>query len=165
MKRILIILIFTFIAADAGAQGIERMRRHLAQPDPANRARIEIAEQPDAAASIAKADHVAKHDKVTGYRVNLFLDNSQTAGENARAVAAQFQARFPHIPVQTSYESPYFKVTAGNFIDKVDAIALCGRVLGEFPKAFVAQETISLSEMTHQQFTGDNHDNNKTFGD
>ncbi len=149
MKKILILLVFAALALDAGAQGIQRERAELARQG-ANRARVEVTEEADAARAVAAADRVSRKDKITGYRVSLFRDNSQTAGENARSVAAQFREQFPDIPVQVAYESPYFKVTAGNFVDKVDAIALCGKALSHFPKAVVMQEEISVSDIVSQ---------------
>ncbi len=150
MKKIVILLVFATLALDAGAQGIQRARADLSRQG-ANRARIEVIEEPDAARAVTAADRVTRKDKITGYRVSLFRDNSQTAGENARSVAAQFREQFPDIPVQVAYESPYFKVTAGNFVDKVDAIALCGKALAHFPKAVVMQEEISVQDIVSQQ--------------
>lgn len=151
MRKILPIIVFAALAASAGAQGIQRMRGSLERPAGTNRAKVEVVEEPDAARAMAAADRTARVEKINGYRVSLFRDNSQTAGENARSVAAQFRERFPGIPVQVTYESPYFKVTAGNFIDKVDAIALWGKSLPHFPKAVVIQEEVSIQDVISQQ--------------
>lgn len=151
MKKILLTILFTAPIAGAAAQGIQKMRANLERPEGANRARVEVVEEPDAARAVAAADRIARLDRISGYRVSLFRDNSQTAGENARAVAAQFRERFPGVPVQVAYESPYFKVTAGNFIDKVDAIALWGKSLPHFPKAVVIQEEVSVQDVISQQ--------------
>ncbi len=150
MKKILITLVFAALAFDAGAQGIQRQRAELARQG-SNKVRVEVTEEADAARAVTAADRVTRKEKITGYRVSLFRDNSQTAGENARSVAAQFREQFPDIPVQVAYESPYFKVTAGNFVDKLDAIALCGKALQCFPKAVVMQEEISVSDIVSQQ--------------
>ena len=151
MKKILVLFVFAALALDAGAQGIQRQRAELARTGVSGRARVEVTEEPDAARAVTAADRVTRRDKVTGYRVSLFRDNSQTAGENSRSVAAQFREQFPDIPVQVAYESPYFKVTAGNFVDKVDAIVLCGKVLPHFPKAVVMQEEISVQDIVSSQ--------------
>lgn len=151
MKRILIIILFAALAIEAGAQGIQRTRNALARPEGGNRARVEVTEEPDAARAIAAADRVTRINKVNGYRVSLFRDNNQTAGENARSVAAQFKEKFPGIPVEVAYESPYFRVTAGNYVDKVDAIALWGKALPHFPKAVVIQEEVLASDVVEQQ--------------
>lgn len=151
MKKILLLMVFAALAVSAGAQGIQRQRAELARPGANGRARVEVTEEADAARAVTTADRVTRKEKVTGYRVSLFRDNSQAAGENARSVAAQFREQFPEIPVQVAYQSPYFTVTAGNFVDKVDAIALCGKALAHFPKAVVMQEEIAVKDIVAQQ--------------
>ncbi len=147
MKKTLLLFVFAAVAFSASAQGIQRERAALARPDSFTHARVEVTEEPDAARSIAAVDRVTRKDKITGYRVSLFRDNTQTAGQNARSVAGQFREQFPGIPVYVGYESPYFKVTAGNFVDKVDAIALCGKALSYFRTAVVMQEEIAVSDI------------------
>lgn len=166
MKKILFLTILTVIALDAGAQGIQRQRTALAHPDGRGGARIEVTEEPDAARTVTAADRMSRKDRVTGYRVSLFRDNSQSAGENSRSVAEQFRARFPDIAVNVEYESPYFKVTAGNFVDKVDAIALCGKALPYFPKAVVIQEDISVGNIVAEQqpASGDSENKSDPYG-
>ena len=145
MKRIVLLIVFLFVASGAWAQGISRVRESLARPDAFSRARIEVKEQPDAARAIQAADHTHRLTKVTVYRVSLFRDNSQAAGENARAVEAQFEEMYPEIPAEVSYESPYFKVTAGSYLDRTSALALWGKVMPNFPKAVVVQEEVETA--------------------
>jgi hypothetical protein len=140
MKRFIIIILFAVVAVNASAQGIRHIRQGLAMPSGRGGARIEVVEEADAARAIEAGDRTAHIEAVDGYRVSLFRDNKQNSGEDARAVAAQFKERFPGIAVSVTYESPYFKVTAGNFIDRVDAIALHGKALPYFPKAVVIME-------------------------
>jgi hypothetical protein len=140
MKKVVIIVLFALLGSSATAQGIRYLSEGLAVPDGASGARIEVVEEGDAAHAIEAFDRTARIEKVDGYRVSLFRDNKQTSGEDARAVMAQFKEKFPGIAVAVSYESPYFKVTAGNFIDRVDAIALQGKALPFFNKAFVILE-------------------------
>ncbi len=101
---------------------------------------MEIRETPDAAAAVRRADLTAGRTQVTAYGVSLFRDNSQSAGENARAVKVQFEEMYSGISAEVSYESPYFKVTVGNYLDRTSALALWGKVLPHFPKAVVVQE-------------------------
>ncbi len=124
-------------AQQPGAEGIDGVRWSLSRADSLSGARIEVVETPDAARAL---ELLMPPQNTVYYGVSLFRDNSQSARENARAVAARFADMFPDIPVAVSYESPYFKVTAGSFPDRVDAIALCGRVLPQFSKAVVVQQ-------------------------
>jgi hypothetical protein len=140
MKKIFLIALFAVLTAGASAQGIRKLRQQLYMPDSLNGARIETVEESTAATAIELSDRVARQETVEGYRVSLFRDNKQNSGEDARAVETLFKEHFPGVAVSVSYESPYFKVTAGNFIDRVDAIALQGKALHYFPKAVVIME-------------------------
>ncbi len=151
MKKTILFLLFVLAVAGVDAQGIGRMREALARPAAPGRARVEVTEQPDAARAVAVADNTAGRTKITVYRVSLFSDNSQTAGGNAQATAARFSKLYPEINVDVSYESPHFKVTAGYFIDRIDAIALYGKILPQFPKAYVKQEEVPFSSVVLRQ--------------
>jgi hypothetical protein len=130
---------------DAHAQGIARVREELTQPAPLTGVSVKVTEQHDAARAVAAADRNTGTKKITCYHVGLFRDNSQSAGANARAIAAQFREIFPGVPVDLDYESPYFRVVAGNFVDHLDAIALCGKVIAQFPKAVVVRSEMDVS--------------------
>lgn len=147
MKKTLLFIIFAFVSSAVNAQGIGRARSSLDTPAGSSGARIEVRETPDAALAIAAADHNGRVTRVMTYSVSLFRDNSQTAGANARAVASRFADMYGDIPVEVSYESPYFMVTAGSFIDRTSALALCGKVVGAFPKAVVVQEEVGIEKI------------------
>lgn len=108
---------------------------------------LDIRLSPDAAAAINAADHNPARQAVTVYGVRLFSDNSQSARENAYAAAAGFTETHPEYYVVVNYESPHFLVTAGRFVDRTDAVALCGQVLSQFPKAMVVQQEVPLAEV------------------
>ncbi|MDR2890706.1 MAG: hypothetical protein LBV18_03770 [Alistipes sp.] len=146
MKKAILFFVFVLAASGAGAQGIARMRSSLATAGQSGQ-RVEVNETASAAAAIAAADRNGRTTRVMTYSVSLFRDNSQSAGANARAVATKFKAMYADIPVEVSYESPYFKVTAGSFIDRIGAIALCGRILAEFPKAVVIQQDVPVGRI------------------
>ncbi len=144
MKRALFALLFAVLATGAGAQGVARMTEELARADFASGARIEVSYRGDAEAAIRNADHTSRRTGVMAYGVSLFRDNSQNAGANAQSVRARFAGMHPEVHVTLSYENPWFKVEAGPFVDRTDAVALCGRVLADFPKAVVIQQDVSL---------------------
>lgn len=61
--------------------------------------------------------------RVRGFRVQLLAASDR--GE-ADAFAREFRARIP-VTVHVVFESPFFKVRAGDFLDRADAIALRDR--------------------------------------
>lgn len=75
-------------------------------------------------------------DKVKGYRVRIFFDNSQNARSMADGALSRFRALFPGIPGEVIYRSPNFMVNVGYCMNQIEATILQGKVRGAFPKAF-----------------------------
>ena len=80
--------------------------------------------------------------EMNGYRVRIFFDNKQTSRAASETAMNRFKALHPGIPAYRSYESPYFKVTVGDYRTKSEAMALLQRVKDEFPGAFVVKGNI-----------------------
>lgn len=83
--------------------------------------------------------------RIKGYRVRIFFDNSQDARSQSYAVERDFKTKHPFIPVYLTYETPYFKITVGDCMTKEEATMLWGKLLAEYPKAFIVSEEIPLS--------------------
>lgn len=75
--------------------------------------------------------------KLNGYRIRVFFDNSQSARGASEAVAAGFRHSYPGIGVYRTYESPFFRVTVGNFRTRSEAFAFLQRIKGSYPGAFI----------------------------
>ncbi len=151
MRKALLFIVSAFWVLGAGAQGAARIGEELARPESSSGARIEIRMEGAAAEAIRNADHNPSHTHVMAYRVRLFSDNSQSARENAYSASRQFADMYPGIVVEVSYEVPYFWVTAGYFVDNIDAVALRGKVLAHFPKAVVARQEVPLTAITSEE--------------
>ena len=80
--------------------------------------------------------------KLTGYRIRIFFDNSQSARSASEAVSRSFMAAHPGIGVYRTYESPFFKVTVGNFRTRSEALAFLQTIKGRYPSAFILKGTI-----------------------
>ncbi len=153
MKSIVLFLICAVWAAGAAAQGVEGVRRELGRADFSSpgRARIEVVVSDDAAQAIRTADMSSGPGSITAYGVRLFSDSSQDGRANAQAAMGRFAEANPGIDVNISYETPAFWVTAGHFVDRIDAVALCGRVLSLFPRAFVVPVEVSVADVIAQE--------------
>ncbi len=125
-------------ATHGGTQGV---RRGLERAG-GDGARVVVTETPGVQAVMSALDARVPRQKMMVYSVRIFLGNSQSAGPEARSIAGRFAEMFPEHPPRVSYESPYFKVAAGRFVDRTDAVALCGKVAAHFPRAFVVQEEV-----------------------
>ena len=57
---------------------------------------------------------------VDGYRVQIHHNNSQSR-EESQLFRAQFSSDFPDLKTYLEFKSPYFKIQAGDFVDKLNA--------------------------------------------
>jgi hypothetical protein len=109
--------------------------------------RVEVVITDGAAPALRNAGREAPLTSVTAYGVRLFSDNSQEGRANAYAARNRFAEMFPGINVDVTYESPAFWVTAGCFLDRLDAVALCGRALAQFKNAFVVGMEVPVTDI------------------
>ena len=163
MKRFFAIITLSFMATAAIAQtpeitnGVEpksrsEIKSHLANPVRVDSVTVvtetvQVREVGDAA-TIVEQNLRQEPKAVSGYRIVIFMSNSQTARRDAVAAQENFAALFPDEQSYLSYENPYFKVTVGNCTSQDEAIILLGRLRHTFPKAFIVRESINISEFT-----------------
>ena len=79
---------------------------------------------------------------ITGYRVRIFFDNKQTSRAASEAAMESFLNTYHGIPAYRTYQSPFFKVTVGNFRTKSEAMVLLRSLKSRFPSAFIVKENI-----------------------
>lgn len=108
--------------------------------------RVTVTEYGDAAQAVRNAAQSVSRQRLRGYRVCVFFDNGQGARAGAVAAKSLFESTFSGIPVYMVYENPYFKVTVGNCLTAEEAIILKGKVSGTFPKAFLKNEDLALTD-------------------
>jgi hypothetical protein len=152
MKTILITAALVLSTLGAAAQGIAGVSQRLARadyggPGGPGGATIEVEVTPEARTAISSADLSPSRSSITAYGVRLLIDNSQQGRANAYGVEAKFEELYPGIGAEVTYETPAFWVTAGCFVDRLDAVALCGRVLGQFRTAFVVPMEVPVSRI------------------
>ena len=77
-----------------------------------------------------------------GWRVRVFRENSRNARQRSLELVEQLKISFPNIAVYWNYESPFFKVSLGDFRSKEDAIQFVQKNKDFLPTAFVVSEPI-----------------------
>jgi predicted RNase H-like nuclease len=77
-----------------------------------------------------------------GWRVRVFRENSKSARQKSLELVQQLRIICPDIPVYWNYESPYFKVSVGDFRTKEEAIRFLQKNKEQIPSAFVVSEAI-----------------------
>ena len=80
---------------------------------------------------------------ISGYRIRVYFDNSQSSRTDSEAILRRFETAYPGVPVYRTYANPYFKVTAGDFRTRSEAMALLVRLKDEFPRALLVKERIN----------------------
>lgn len=102
--------------------------------------------------------------KVSGYRVCIFSDNSQTGRAAAQTAVGQLRSIMPGVPSEVSYENPFFKAYAGICLNRIEAARLLGRLRSSFPRAIIVSESFPVSNFaaTYQDITAiDSTENEK----
>ena len=82
----------------------------------------------------------ASRQMVSGYRIRIFFDNSQTARRESEAALYRFKVKNPGVAAYRSFANPYFKVTVGDYRNKSEALAALKTIRKDFPSAFIVRE-------------------------
>lgn len=151
MKRLTLFAALIFTAA-LSAQNLHTFKQRLRNPIKVDSLTtvdktVLVTEHDDAAALTDQAA-VAQTAAVNGYRIMIFMSNSQTARTEALAARDTLAVRMPDQQSYVTYENPYFKVAAGNCTTKEEALILLEQIKKSFPKAFIMRENIPLEELT-----------------
>lgn len=80
---------------------------------------------------------------LSGYRVRIFFDNSQSARGDSEEILKEFGRIWPGIPAYRTYQNPFFEVKTGNFRTKSEAMIFLNKVKTEYPAAIIIKENIS----------------------
>ncbi|MEL6923716.1 MAG: SPOR domain-containing protein [Bacteroidota bacterium] len=76
-------------------------------------------------------------DKVEGWRIQVLATTDRQKMESAKA---NFQSKYPAIPVDWVHAPPYYKLRVGAFATRLDAIRTLQRVKRDFPSAYPAKD-------------------------
>lgn len=129
-------------AVDSSLVGLDIMS---IMPSKAKGDKADVNVSSSAAIAGALKSHIEANPerKISGYRVRIFFDNSQSARKDSEATLKKFMSGHPGIAAYRSYQNPYFKVTVGDFRTRSEALELFERIKGEFPAAFILKENIN----------------------
>lgn len=83
-----------------------------------------------------------KNEEKNGYRIFVFMSNSQGARSNSDAVAGALKESYPQMNIYRTYSNPYFKVLAGDFRTKADALKIYNEIKEKYPQARIIRSII-----------------------
>lgn len=130
----------------ASAQSVEQMRLRLSERNDMD-AFVQVEEDEASASAVRAVENAVRSTKVSGYRVVIFFNNGQYAGDNANKALEEFRAKYPNINAYLVYESPYFKVSVGDCLSMEEATILMNSFIADYPKAFPKREDIRFEEL------------------
>lgn len=81
---------------------------------------------------------------ITGYRVLIFSQGGNNSKDAAFEEKERFEEAFPESKVYVSFEEPYFKVKAGNFIDRMQADFFLREIKILYPYAFIVKDVLDV---------------------
>lgn len=74
---------------------------------------------------------------VEGWRIQIV---SSTDRRKIEEVRTMFVQKFPNIPIKMEHTPPYYKIRAGAFVNKLDAMGLLNTIKQEVPGAYPTKD-------------------------
>jgi hypothetical protein len=74
---------------------------------------------------------------IKGYRVCIYYNSGQEANKGADQERAKFISKYEDVRCYKTFESPFFKVYAGDFRTKSEALKFLERIRYDYPNAFI----------------------------
>jgi hypothetical protein len=79
-----------------------------------------------------------------GFRVRIFYDLGQQSRTNSVEIQNQFLESHSGMPIYRTFDSPYYKVSVGDFRTRDEALKFLKSITKQYPKAFVVSEWINF---------------------
>jgi hypothetical protein len=102
---------------------------------------VHIIESPEVKNTMAKMNDYERlsQGKYAGYRVQLDFGKDR---DNANHVRSDFMTKYPAVPAYLTYQQPYFRISAGDFRTKLEAVHFLNLIKKDYPAAFVVHDKI-----------------------
>ncbi|MBT3385338.1 MAG: SPOR domain-containing protein [Prolixibacteraceae bacterium] len=85
-----------------------------------------------------------KIDGIQGFRVEIFFSSDLKAKEMAESIKVDFLSKYPDYNVHIRFIAPNFRVRAGDFRTKNEALKLHKKIQRNFPAAFIVPDIIDF---------------------
>jgi hypothetical protein len=86
----------------------------------------------------------ASRPGMQGFRIRIFFDLGQQSRNNSQIIMDEFMENNPNIAVYRTFDSPYYKVSVGDYRSRDEALKDLKRFGRKYPKAFVVPEWINF---------------------
>lgn len=81
---------------------------------------------------------------IDGWRIQIMAKTDRRAIENAKE---SFMLEFPGMTVDWTHSKPYYRLRAGAFQTKLEAIRMIQQIKKKYPSAFPVKDNISKQEL------------------
>jgi len=85
-----------------------------------------------------------KNEMVDGFRIQYFFTNDRREMEK---VEKEFRFEYERIPTEWVHDPPYYKLFAGSFLSRIQAMRLLIRLRESFPGALLVHSPVSIKEI------------------
>jgi hypothetical protein len=83
-----------------------------------------------------------------GFRIQIYSSSNRNAREESNKARALFMSKFPDIVSYPLYAEPgYFKIRAGDFRTRSEAMRIFQQVSKEFPDAYLVPDIINFPDL------------------
>lgn len=82
-----------------------------------------------------------------GFRVRIYFDLGQQSRTTSLDEQTKFMETMPGINVYRTFDSPYYKVSVGDFRTRDEALKLLKLIEKQYPKAFIVSEWIHFPQL------------------
>lgn len=139
MRNIYILLTSLFLSLNSFAQQntTSQLFKSLETPDASTGSKVTVINH-------VLIDLIGKENQVEGYRIRLFFDNTQNARTEAELEELRYSEIYPQDSTYIEYFAPYFKLTAGNYLDHQEALVKWSEIVKKFDNAFIVKERINI---------------------
>jgi len=93
--------------------------------------------------------HVTQQKKlngIRGYRIHIYMGSGQEANKQADFERAKFMSRYEDVKSYKRFEYPYFKVYAGDFRTKSEALRFLMHIEKDYPDAFIREDIVAFPD-------------------
>ena len=134
----IIFLIYTFLNVDSFSQQQSDFFSSLTKRNP-NQGTVEI--QQPAVLEKLMLSYISGNNKKTveGFRIQVYFDTGRKAKQEAENVRAKLLNDFPNEKVSLEFDEPYWRVRAGYFRHKHEAVPLMRKLRHQYPNGFIVK--------------------------
>ena len=99
-------------------------------------------------------EYNAKYPLISGYRIQIFKESGNKALDEAYQIMHDFDSIFPNIPTYLSFQEPYYRVRAGNFKTRLEALDYLEQIKKKrYRNVWIISDFVYFSDTIGQQNT------------